>query len=76
MEKAHPKPEYTVEWIRSQGVECKMSRKRKGKILGYVHHTGDWALITDRAMKRAEEVGMKQAFEEATVFIGFFSVPL
>lgn len=74
--------QYTVGWIRSQGIECKWSRSRNGApiIIGKtssLDRTGQpiWSVIDTDMWNRAKVVGLPQAFEEHTTFIGLFSVP-
>lgn len=69
--------EYKVGPIREAGIKCKWSRTRRGRpaIFGYRADHGIWYIIDRRTHERAQVVGYKQAFNEATALGQFFSVP-
>lgn len=69
---------YKVGYIRSQGIECKWTKDSSGSpyIVGRCGKNNDvWSPIDADIWKRAEKVGLKQAFEEATTLIDWFNVP-
>ena len=73
---------YTVGYIRSQGIECRWTKNRNGApiIVGTtdrVDRKGNpiWSVICGDMWKRAEAVGLKQAFHEYTALIDLLSVP-
>ena len=69
--------EYTVGYIRSQGLECRWTKRRNGApiIVGKTAN-GTWAAIDRSMWNRAETVGLSQAFSEHTTLIDIFSVPI
>lgn len=68
--------QYNVKFIRTQGLTCRWARTRLGApIIAAMCDRGVWYVIDAPMWKRAEVVGIKQAFEEYTAFGEFFSVP-
>ena len=74
--------QYRVDEIRACGLECKWSRNSKGApIIVAKTDTKDrrgnfvWAAIDADVWERAKTLGVKRAFDEATAFVEFFSVP-
>lgn len=74
--------QYRVDEIRACGLECKWGRNSKGApIIVAKTDTKDrsgnhvWAAIDAGVWERAKAVGVKRAFDEATAFVEFFSVP-
>jgi hypothetical protein len=72
----HMTMEYKVKPIREAGIECKWSRNSANAPIILGRGTdGRWYYI-DRAMwKRAQSVGIAQAFEEHTTLGKWFSIP-
>ena len=72
---------YTVKAIRAQGIECRWTRTRNGApIIAALTDTRDrkgermWMVIDSTVWERAHAVGLKQAIDEASAFLNFFSI--
>ena len=66
---------YTVKYFRSQGLTVRWAKTRSGApIIVAKTDCGSWVYIDNKMWERAKVVGIKQAFEENTAFIQFFSV--
>jgi hypothetical protein len=69
--------QYKVKYLRKKGLTCRWGRLSNGApIIFGQRKDGDlnWYAIDDRMWRRAEEVGIMQAFDEATALGTFFSV--
>lgn len=71
--------QYNVKTIRAAGVECKWSHTRAGAPIIFGRKDGvgggKWYVIDDRMWKRAQLVGVAQAFEEHNALGAYFYVP-
>lgn len=72
---------YRVKDIRALGFECKWSKRRGAPILvvrdpaaASDHQRDKWWVLDEAMWKRAQKVGLKQAFDEHTALGNFFSV--
>lgn len=75
---------YSVKDIRAVGLEAKWTHTNRGAPIivardpnsKYQHLRETWWCIDDKTWKRAEKVGIKQAFEENNLLGNIFSIPL
>lgn len=68
---------YSVQWIRSQGLQARWTKTRDGApiIAARDGDNGSWYVIDARMWRDAERMGLPKAFESHTTLGHFFSVP-